>query len=359
MIEYVYGVDVAVNRVLFARSLLAPEWGRMSAATAMSFITLGAAYVLWAWRGADLVLQIAALLVGLLAVMGLVGFGYGTRYYTLGPLWSYGLHTAMGFLFLSLGVLALRPERGLMAVVSADTVGGMLARRLLPAGILVPSVLGWLRLVGEEAGLYPTTFGTAFHVGANIVVLVAVVMWVARTLSLADLRRRVAEQQLQQTMLRLHHSEQRLRANFDNAALGIIEVDTEDRAVDVNERICQILGYAREELVGKSVHELTYPEDQPRSDRLNAETHEGASQRVDYEKRYLKRDGSPVWVHVTVSSIRDASGQHLRSIGTVEDISQRKHAEDRNRQLNEDLEKRNAALDAERARWRGVVARRS
>jgi two-component system, chemotaxis family, CheB/CheR fusion protein len=122
-------------------------------------------------------------------------------------------------------------------------------------------------------------------------------------------------------------AEQRNRASFDNAALGIMETDSEDRVTSLNERICQMLGYRREQLLGMSVHDITAPEDRSRSEQLNARLRAGELDRLDYEKRYLRQDGSPVWAHVTVSAIRDASGRHLHSVGTVEDIQARKQVE--------------------------------
>jgi PAS domain S-box-containing protein len=135
----------------------------------------------------------------------------------------------------------------------------------------------------------------------------------------------------------LRRSEQRVRAMFDNAGIGIVEVDGQDRFVAVNERLCQILGYRRDELLGMSVHELTAPEDRSLSDELNAHLHEGRHDRIDYEKRYLRRDGTSLWVHVTVSALRDAAGRFLGSIGTVEDIAARKAIEAERARLVETL----------------------
>ncbi len=139
----------------------------------------------------------------------------------------------------------------------------------------------------------------------------------------------------------LRAGEQRLRAIFDNAGVGIVEVDTEEsRFIAANNRVLEILGYRREELLGITVHDLTAPEDWDRSDKMNMELIKGQRDRFDYEKRYLKRDGSPCWVHVTVSAVRDAGGEYLRSIATIEDISERKQAEETIRQLNQELEQR-------------------
>jgi len=143
---------------------------------------------------------------------------------------------------------------------------------------------------------------------------------------------------LRETDAKVRQSEQRLRASFDNAALGIIETDTEDRFIAVNERICGILGYRRQQLLGLRVHDITAPEDRPRSDDLSARLHAGELDRYDYEKRYLRQDGSRLWVHVTVSAIRDATGRHLCSIGTVEDIHARKQAEQQISLLSQAIE---------------------
>lgn len=126
---------------------------------------------------------------------------------------------------------------------------------------------------------------------------------------------------------KLRENEQRLVGMFNNAAIGIVEVDQEDRFLAVNSRICQILKYEPEELIGKTISEITAPDDRKESDKMNDLLHNGNFDMFNYEKRYLKKDGSPVWVNVSVSAIRDPEGNHIRSIGTVEDISERKKYE--------------------------------
>ncbi|HEY3319089.1 MAG TPA: PAS domain S-box protein [Planctomycetota bacterium] len=124
----------------------------------------------------------------------------------------------------------------------------------------------------------------------------------------------------------LRESEQRLRAIFDGAALGIAEMDRESRFVAVNERMCEMLGYCRGDLLGRTVHEITAPEDRARSEELNGKLRRGEVDRFDYEKRYLRMDGSSLWVHVTCSAVRDAAGNFVRAVGTIEDIEERKRA---------------------------------
>jgi PAS domain S-box-containing protein len=126
----------------------------------------------------------------------------------------------------------------------------------------------------------------------------------------------------------LRLSEQRLQGTFDNAGMGIMEVDAQIRVIAANDTACEILGYRREDLLGKTIHELTAPEDREKSDGLNAQFVQGRLPRLDYQKRYLRRDGAPVWVHVTVTAVRDSGGRFVRAIGTLEDISERLQAED-------------------------------
>jgi PAS domain S-box-containing protein len=135
-----------------------------------------------------------------------------------------------------------------------------------------------------------------------------------------------ANEELRENELALRRSEERLRATFNNAGVGLIEVGLDDRIVAVNDRLCQILGYERPELIGKTIHELTAPEDRTNSDILNAQLRRQQTDRIDYEKRYLRHDGTPLWVHVTVSAIHDANDRWQHFIGTVEDISERRRA---------------------------------
>ncbi len=152
---------------------------------------------------------------------------------------------------------------------------------------------------------------------------------------------------------KLRQSERRIRANFDNAAVGIVEVDSEDRFMAVNERMCRIVGYSREELIGMSVNDITVPEDRSMTSNLSDNLRSGLRETLDYEKRYARRDGSLLWVHLTASAVRDDSGCFLYGIGTVEDISERKRAEEERRLAMAAAEEaRAAAVEASQAKDR-------
>jgi PAS domain S-box-containing protein len=142
----------------------------------------------------------------------------------------------------------------------------------------------------------------------------------------------------------LRQNEQRLQGIFNNVAIGIIEVDADDNIISVNDRTCEILGYEPAEIIGRTIASITAPDDRDLTIVMNRKLHNGEFSIFDYEKRYLKKDGSSLWVHVTVSAVKNSDGEHINSIGTVEDISERrkaiealKESEEKFRLQNEEL----------------------
>src|SRR5215475_10412700 len=103
------------------------------------------------------------------------------------------LPTAVAFLLLSIGILCARPDRGLTAVVMSDDAGGVLARRLLPAAVLIPPFLGWLRLAGQQAG---TELSLTLSIVLNILLFTVLIWVISRSLNRADITRRMGERRL-------------------------------------------------------------------------------------------------------------------------------------------------------------------
>jgi two-component system cell cycle sensor histidine kinase/response regulator CckA len=126
---------------------------------------------------------------------------------------------------------------------------------------------------------------------------------------------------------RLRESEERFRATFDQAAVGIAHVALDGCWLRVNQRLCDITGYEREELLRKSFTDVTDPEDIDSSIEALGRLVAGEIAVHTAEKRYLRRDGSRVWVDITVSVVRKASGEPDYLMSVTEDITDRKRAE--------------------------------
>lgn len=126
----------------------------------------------------------------------------------------------------------------------------------------------------------------------------------------------------------LRESEERFRATFEHAAVGAAQVGIDGRWLRVNRRLCEIVGYSEDELRARTFQEITHPDDLEEDLELTRKMLAGELQTYTLEKRYIRKDGSGVWVNLTVSLVRDASGEPGYFIAVVEDISERKKAEE-------------------------------
>jgi len=128
---------------------------------------------------------------------------------------------------------------------------------------------------------------------------------------------------------RLRESEERFASTMALAAIGIAHVEEGGRFRYVNPQLCSMLGYTEQELLAMSVKDLSHPGDANATDDLRHQLRSGGIQSFKMEKRYLRKDGSSIWVGLTIACKRDRNGACLYDISVVEDISTRKRAEER------------------------------
>ncbi len=141
-------------------------------------------------------------------------------------------------------------------------------------------------------------------------------------------------------------TEHEFRTFFDNAAVGNAQVDLEGRFIRVNERMCEITGYKREELLQMSPMDITHPDDcQKEQDGLTALI-EGKSSVHKLEKRYIRKDGKVIWVQVNAGLVRDMKGKPLRTVATIRDITEEKQLTDDLASAKHEAEERSSELSA-------------
>jgi PAS domain S-box-containing protein len=126
----------------------------------------------------------------------------------------------------------------------------------------------------------------------------------------------------------LRESEERFRATFEHAAVGAAQVGIDGRWLRVNRRLCEIVGYTHDEMLGMTFADITHPEDLEADMEQVRAMLRGEREPYTMEKRYVRKDGSTVWVNLTVSLVREASGEPRYFISMVEDISERKRVEE-------------------------------
>lgn len=122
-------------------------------------------------------------------------------------------------------------------------------------------------------------------------------------------------------------SETRFATIFQETPTGKAIVDLDGRFSVVNRKFCEITGYSSEELQSKTFEEITHRDDIQQDLALVADLMAGRRKNYSFEKRYLRRDGSFVWVDLSVAILRDASGAPLHLIAAILDITARKHSE--------------------------------
>jgi len=125
----------------------------------------------------------------------------------------------------------------------------------------------------------------------------------------------------------LRESEARYRSTFELAGSGIAHIGLDRKFIRANRRLCEILGYPEHELVGKTGRQISHPDD---LDVINAQRkrlYAGEIDHVRLEKRYLRKDGSTVWVAFSMVLERDAEGRPAYEIAIFDDITERKRAE--------------------------------
>ena len=167
--------------------------------------------------------------------------------------------------------------------------------------------------------LFPITTSDAVRL-ALLVLAGLTISWVCHLL-----RRSVRE--IAAGSDRLAASEALFRHTFEQAAVGIAHVGPDGKWLRVNERLAEALGYGREELLARTFQEITHPDDLDVDVAHVQALLRGEAERYAMDKRYVRRDGSLVWVRLSVSLVRDAAGAPDYFIAVAEDIDARKRAE--------------------------------
>jgi two-component system sensor histidine kinase/response regulator len=150
---------------------------------------------------------------------------------------------------------------------------------------------------------------------------------------------------LRQTEEALRESEERFRGTFENAAVGIAHTDASGRLLRVNQKLCDILRYTRQELLTRTLWDVICPEDLTPDHEQLVPLLRGDVSSFSRDHRYVRKDGSLVWVAASISLQRDAAGGPVNTISVMRDITERKRLERELRQAKDVAEAANRAKD--------------
>ncbi len=136
----------------------------------------------------------------------------------------------------------------------------------------------------------------------------------------------------------LRESEERFRSIFFNAAAGMVVVSPQRRIIEVNPAFCRFTGYDADELHDRPIDDLSHPEEAARISAMYDTLFAMREHAIDCERRYLRRDGSYVWGHVSVACVQSGERGALYSIALVQDITSRREMEEKLLLANRELD---------------------
>ena len=206
ILEHTFTADLGIDRLFVSARMLETaegvQPGRMGLPSSISFLLIGIALIGTLNARHIRYVEGCSLAATGMSLLAVAGYLYQAQ-------WTYHqipLYTAIVMCFVGTGILSAQADRGFMAKITSDSFGGFMARRLLPATLIVPLVLGWFQYRGQKAGLYASSPGLAFFSVANVVVFVTVVWWGVSSLHRMDTKRRQAEHELKDTAAKLSRS---------------------------------------------------------------------------------------------------------------------------------------------------------
>ena len=380
--EYLFQIDLHTTQMLFANSFpLGETPARPSPLTVIAFLCAGSALIILdkCSRSGGYPAEWLALIAGLISLLGVVGYLYNVpQFYKIAHYTSLAAFTAVGLALLTLAVLAARPDRGLVSRVASSGMSGDMARRLLPTAVLVPLLLGWLRLRGQQAGWYGTEFGLALHTTSNVIVFVALVWWNAGRLQQIDAQRSLAKEKLrlanenletlvmertkdlgdtnvallnqiglqQQTEQELRATQEKFRSVAETANDAIVSANSEGNITYFNPAAERMFGYTADAIKNQPLSRLM-------PDRFHAAHLHGFERFLTTGRSQLmgtsvelvgkKADGSEFPVELSLSSWK--IGGKIFVTGILRDIAERKSGEREILALNARLARRATELE--------------
>src|SRR5258706_7084566 len=302
--EYLIGADLGFDNILFREGLNVTATsfpGRPSPHTSFNFLLTGLALLLIRMKTARArrLAQVFALLGALVALMALVGYVYQVAFlYSITSYTGMALHTAFIFVALSVGILFIHPEYGLMSFVMSDSAGGTMVRRLLPATILIPAAGGGLVMLGARQGFYDMAFGTLLCVWGSILILTTLIWRTARALHHSDAKRKQVEEAL--------------RRAYDDLEMRVAQRTAELSKVNEVLRAEVVEHKKSQEARGHLLRELVTAQEEERR-RISRELHDQMGQHLNALMLGLKNLGI---------SCGNGSSPHTRSFHRLQELTE-------------------------------------
>jgi PAS domain S-box-containing protein len=329
VVERAFAIRLGIDQMFAHDSSGGLDPGRIPSQAVFSLLALGLA-LLFVERGGGRrasLRPLVALVACVPPALGVIGYASGSQVlYHLPDQAQMAPVTAVALVLLAWAFLAVRIAEGGFGLVTLDSAGGRLARRVLPATIGVPVCLGLLRRLGEAGGVFTPEVGLWLMISSAVVILACVAWHTARQVEVADRARRSAQHAL---LAERDGFAAVIAAQHD----GVIVVSAAGVLIDANPALCRMTGFSSEDLIG--CHEplpFIRAEDEA---KLKAYHRAEATGDGDEDIVLLHKDGSGVPVIFASAPLRNESGVVTARVTTVKDVSERHRGQEHRRKTNE------------------------
>ena len=319
----------------------------MAPNTALNFLLLGATFLLLnvkTKRYPVFPAQYPALAVFLTSFAAIVGYLFGAKsFYIIVSYNPMAIHAAVSFLLLALGILCLKPKHGIIGKIFSPYIGGAAARRLFPVLIILPVMLGWLRLYGEKKGFYAAEMGTALLTVTMIIILGLIVIKNVRLINNETFKLIQTQDALNSSseLIRLLGESEKNYRQLADAMPQMVWVANPLGTVDYfNHRWVEYTALSVEELQNSANTTLIHADDVEQFlDLWTTSLKTGENFRVEYR---LERgsDDTYRWHLGQALPVRDEENNIVKWFGTCTDIHEQKRTEEELRKIKGELEHR-------------------
>jgi len=336
-----FGFNINADSFLYTEKLLRENAGiisnQMAPVTAACFVLAGISCMITPYekKSGYWVSHYIVLVIAVMSLLSLLGYLYQVKsFFGFFINISMAGSTALCFFLFSIIILFSGPAKGVMKEFTSIYSGSIMARVLIPAAFIVPSVLGLLRLHGNWSGIYSNEFGTALYALSIIIIFAGITWYNAWLLNKRDILKK-------QTEDALRDSEQHIQAIFHNAPDAVMLIDNNGIIAKWNPEAERIFGWKEKEVSGQSLSELIIPEHsgEANSNKLN---HFLAVRGADIPERTVdlgaqRKDRSEVDVSLKTSPV--VLGQKQFFVCFIRDITDRKQIENKLKSFNDELSK--------------------
>jgi len=323
LLARILGGLVLLGGLLKATGLLAAVYDEMTVQTGYCFVFTGLALVLIdrKTKGGLIPAQYFALIIAATGLFSVMGYLY--RVQPIVGAFSYtpmSIHSGICFCLLGIAILLGYPDRGIMKELTSSDMGGLTSRSMLPTVILLPVILGYLRLLAYWKGLISTEFGVDILVSAILLAFMVIVWFNARLLNNRDEAKKAAER-------RLVESEARYRLLVSSVKdYAIFMLDPAGQIISWNEGAERIKGYTKEEIIGRHMSVFYTAEEIQRGEPQHNLEEAGLHGRFEAEGWRLRKDGSLFWANIIFTAVLDPQGHIIGYTKVTRDITERKRA---------------------------------